>query len=322
MLGQQQDAWAVYAAFFLLFTLFLTFRCRHNLYLLPFVIFGLMVSIFDICLIVANNFDSGLYTTDRYWINKSLVLNLLPTISLLIFLGIIESQLIFIRHISSAIESRTSLYLRDPPEKLKQQQQQKKRPRTYWLCMLSLLLYTILAFVNLLLFLTRTYEVVGVAICVSLMFVVVCFNTAGILSFTRETTTNHIRFIRRNRGDLFFLRVTPLLFSLCMGGMMMLSWVYVSTVAISAAGWIVLESLFVYLPLLCILMMCIQVNKFKKMGRQYRMEEDQKSYNHRTFSYNTTRDIESVTRKLSEEESSKVTYPPLPVYQPPTSHHF
>lgn len=311
MPSQQQDAWAVYAAFFLLFTIFLTFRCRHNLYLLPFVVFGLIVAIFDICLIAAS---AGVQeSSDRYWISKSLVLNLLPTISLLIFLGIMESQLIFIRHISSAIESRTSLYLRDPEKKVVSRQHQKKRPRAYWLSMLSLFLYTLLAVVNLILFLTRT---VGVAICVSLMFIVVCFNTAVIVSYTRETTTNHIRFIRRNRGDLFFLRVTPILFSVCMGGMMMLSWIHASGVPISAAVWIVLESLLVYLPLLCILIMCVHASKFKKMGRQYRMEDDQKSYNTRTFSYTVTKDIENVTKKLSQEETLKVAYPPPPAYQP------
>ncbi|KAF1799672.1 hypothetical protein V8B55DRAFT_1540413 [Mucor lusitanicus] len=320
MLSAQENAWCVYTALFLFFSIILTYRCRHNVLLIPFAIFGMLMSVGNICLLAAHYGETSVSVN---WVSKSLVLSLLPAASVLVFLGIMEAQLIFIRHIATAIHNRDhwgSLYLREP-EKRKPSSNKKHpaRPWTYYTSLVSLALYTLLAVSSVILLAAATsvaQKKIGSAVCVTLMLLVVCFNTLVIMSYSKST--NHVRLIRRNRDDMLFLKVTPILFSVCMAGMTALSWIYClhdDPMTISITLWIVLESFVVYLPLIAILIMCIYTGKIKKIGRQYRIETDQRSFNDQ-YSYKTVTDIESVTKKLSQEESNKLACPPPPAYQP------
>jgi hypothetical protein len=315
MLSPQEDAWAVYAAFFLFFTIILTLRCRYNLLLIPFSVFGMLITIGNICLlatgaslteaiIIAEQTASSLnqeFSIDHYWISKSLVLNVFPAASVLVFLGIMEAQLVYIRHIAAAIYNRDhwgSLYLRDP-EKKKPTPKASLRPWTYWTCLVLLAVYTIIAVCSVIVLTTSFNRDIGVAICVSLLCCLAWGNTALVMWYT--STTHHARMIRQNRGDVLFLRFTPILFSICMVGMTALSWMY-CFVALNLTLWIILESVLVYLPLVVIMIMCIYTGKIKKMGRQYRVETEQRSFNS-SYSY------KSVSKKISEVETKQMTTP-------------
>lgn len=319
MLSAQENAWCVYTALFLFFSIILTCRCRNNILLIPFAIFGMLMAIGNICLLAAHYGETSVSVN---WVSKSLVLSLLPAASVLVFLDIMEAQLIFIRHITTAIHNRDhwgSLYLREPEKKKSAGNNKKKaRPWTYYTSLVSLAVYTLVAICSVILLTissSTTEKKIGAAICVTLMFLIACFNTLVVISYTRST--RHVRLIRRNRDDMLFLKVTPILFSICMAGMAILSWIYCfnEPMTISITLWIVLESFIVYLPLIAILIMCIHTGKIKKMGRQYRIETDQRSFNDQ-YSYKTVNDIESVTKKISQEESNKLACPPPPAYQP------
>lgn len=320
MLSAQENAWCVYTALFLFFSIILTCRCRNNILLIPFAIFGILMTVGNICLLAAHYGESNANVS---WVSKSLVLSLLPAASVLVFLGIMEAQLIFIRHIATAINNRDhwgSLYLRKPEKKRPVTDNKRKsaKPWTYYTSLASLAVYTLVAICSVILLAASssiTEKKLGSALCVTLMLLVVCFNTLVIMSYSRSTS--HVRLIRRNRDDMLFLKVTPVLFSVCMAGMTALSWIYYlneDPVNISIMLWIVLESLFVDLPLIVLLIMCIYTGKIKKMGRQYRIETDQRSFNDQ-YSYKTIHDIESVTKKISQEESNKLACPPPPSYQ-------
>jgi hypothetical protein len=315
MLSPQEDAWAVYAALFLFFTIILTLRCRNNLLLIPFSVFGMVIAIGNICLLATDSSSpetiaaaaeeaslmNRVFSIDHYWISKSLVLNVFPAASLLVFLGIMEAQLVYIRHIAAAIYNRDhwgSLYLRDP-EKKKPTPKASLRPWTYWTCLILLALYTVIAVCSVVVLTTIFDPAIGTAICVSLLCCLAWTNTALVMWYT--STTHHARMIRQNRGDVLFLRFTPILFSVCTAGMTALTWMY-CFVPFDLTLWVVLESVLVYLPLLVIMIMCIYTGKIKKMGRQYRVETEQRSFNS-SYSY------KSVSKKISEEETKQMTLP-------------
>lgn len=315
MLSQQESAWAVYASFFLFSTIILTLRCRYNLHLIPFSVFGMLIAIGNILLLVtgpnstasiatAARTASSLnqdFTIDHYWISKSLVLSVLPTASILVFLGIMKAQLVYICHIAAALYNRDhwgSLYLRDP-EKKKPASKTSLRPWTYWTCLVLFALYTIVAVGCVIVLTTSFNRDIGIAICTLLLCCLACGNAALVMRYT--STTHHARMIRQNRGDVLFLRFTPILFSICMAGMSILSWLY-CFVPLNLTLWIVLESVLVYLPLVVIMMMCIYTGKIKKMGRQYRVETEQRSFNS-SYSYKT------ISKKIGEEETKQMTLP-------------
>ncbi|KAI8647031.1 hypothetical protein BD408DRAFT_409091 [Parasitella parasitica] len=319
MLSAQENAWCVYTALFLFFSIILSYRCRNNILLIPFAIFGMLMTVGNIYLLAARY---GAANTSVDWASKSFALSLLPAASVLVFLGIMEAQLIFIRHITTAIQSRDhwgSLYLRDPEKRHPVASKKRVRPWTYYTSLVALAVYTLLAICSVILLGAASSSLpkkIGSAVCVTLMLAVVCFNTIVIMVYSKST--NHVRLIRRNRDDLLFIQITPILFSICIVGMAVLSWIYCfhdDPMAIPITLWIVLESLLVYLPLIAILIMCIYTGKIKKMGRQYRIETEQRSFNDQ-YSYKNVSDAESVTNKMGQEETFKLSGPPPPAYQP------
>ena len=60
------------------------------------------------------------------------------------------------------------------------------------------------------------------------------------------------------------------------------------------------------------MLMCIYTGKIQTMGRQYPIEAAQQAKFQR--SYQTQREIQSVTKKLSQEESNRYSSPP-PAYR-------
>ncbi|CEP12561.1 hypothetical protein [Parasitella parasitica] len=321
MLSAQENAWCVYTALFLFFSIILTYRCRNNILLIPFAIFGMLMTGGNIYLLAVRY---GATKTSVDWASKSFALSLLPAASVLVFLGIMEAQLIFIRNITTAIQNRDhwgSLYLRDPEKRHPVTKKKKVRPWTYYISLAALAVYMLLAVCSIILLGTASFSTVkkiGSAVCITLMLVVVCFNTVVIMAYSRAT--NHVRLIRRNRDDLLFIQITPILFSICVVGMATLSWIYcfyADPMAIPITLWIVLESLLVYLPLIAILIMCIHTGKIKKMGRQYRIETEQRSFNDQ-YSYKNVSNVECAANndKLKREETFRISGPPPPAYQP------
>lgn len=308
MLSQQESAWAVYASTFLFFTIFLTLRCRKNFLLIPFVIFGMILAIGTICLLAAhfnyfknNNNQQEEFqesSSDRYWQSKSLAIGLLPASSILILMGIMEAQMIYIRHMAIAMNNRDhwgSIYLRDPEKSKGFLQQHKKksslRPWTYWCSLVVSTLYLVVVIICVIIQ-TTTHNNLAVSLCITLLTLLACFNLVIVFSATKQRRKT----IRQNRDDLLFLRMTPIWFTLFMIGMMMLSWIYTSGVVIPLAAWIVLESFCTYLPLVVIFVMCIYTGKIQTMGRQYPIEAAQQ----REYSY------KYVQSKVSHYEDSTI----------------
>jgi hypothetical protein len=338
MLSQQENAWAVYAAVFLFFTIFLSLRCRKNLLLIPFVVFGLLVTVGTICLLAAHSGVSSTisnaiasavknqeyFTLNRYWQGKSLSLSLLPAASILLLFGIMEAQIIFIRHMAVALHNRDhwgSIYLRDPEKSrgfaasTEKKKKSSLRPWTYWTSLILLFIYLIVAISSVIIQTTDSGDKnLGVAVCVSILCIL-SFVNVGVIWCSCNSSANHVRTIRQNRDDLKFLRFTPLLFSVLMTGLTLLSWVYYSVPVVSMSLWIVLESFTVYLPLLFIMIMCIYTSKIQTMGRQYPIEAAQYPKFQQQYSYQTVKDMEQVTKKLSQEEANKqITTPPPATY--------
>lgn len=339
MLSQQESAWAVYAAIFLLFTILLSLRCRKNLLLIPFVVFGMLVTVGTICLLAAH---SGAWSSvsaamtsaasthqtfilNRYWQGKSLSLSLLPSASILLLVGIMEAQLIFIRHMTIAIQNREhwgSIYLRDPEKSRgfasSTQQKKKKRsyrPWTYWTSLIILTLYLVIGVCTVVVqtnISNGSGKDLGVAVCTSLLFFLALLNVY-VVWYSCNSSANHVRTIRQNRDDLKFLRFTPILFSALMLGVMTLSWIYYTVPNISMSLWIVIESFTVYVPLLFIMTLCIYTSKIQTMGRQYPIEADQKPKFQHLYSNQTMKDMECVTKKLSQAEVTHQIHTPSPV---------
>ncbi|KAG2199090.1 hypothetical protein INT47_005094 [Mucor saturninus] len=331
----QEKVWIMYAVLLACLNLYLTLRIRKNLLLIPFLVFGVLVTIGTICLLAnnsgvfqsASNSVNPVFIGDRYWQDQSLSLSVLPTASVLLLFGIMEAQLIFIRHMAVAIHNRDhwgSIYLRDPEKSqgfLTAQKKKKSslRPWTYWASLILMVLYLCTAICS---FVIQTMDHdtkgLGVAVCVSVLCLLACFNV-GVILFSCNSSANHIRTIRKNRDDLMFLRFTPVLFLVLMMGMTVISWVsYLQIDGINMAAWISIETLTVYLPLMLILIMCIYTGKIQTMGRQYPIEVAQQQQNKRVYpqkqmySYQTVRDMETVTKKLSFYEVNKVIPTPPP----------
>ncbi|CAO3628665.1 unnamed protein product [Mucor hiemalis] len=338
MLSQQESAWAVYAAIFLLFTIFLSLRCRKNLLLIPFVVFGMLVTIGTICLLAAhsgawNSVSAAMasaasthqaFILNRYWQGKSLSLSLLPSASILLLVGIMEAQLIFIRHMAIALHNREhwgSIYLRDPEKSrgfVSSAQQNKKkrslRPWTYWTSLVILVLYMVVGVCTVIVQTNVSMESgkdLGVAICASILCFLSLLNVYVVWS-SCNSSANHIRTIRQNRDDLKFLRFTPVLFSALMVGVMTLSWIYYAVSNIPMSVWIVIESFTVYVPLLFIMTLCIYTSKIQTMGRQYPIEAAQKPKFQHLYSNQTMKDMEFVTKKLSQAEVTQQVHTPSP----------
>lgn len=303
MLSAQEVAWIIYTVFFAVLSIILAARCCHNLLLLPFVLFGLLTSI---ALIVMLSAHYG-FTLTSDWSSKSLVLNVLPVISILVLLGIMEAQILFIRHVAAALYNRErwrSIYLRDSEKSEgfpRAQERHSLRPWNYWTSVIVLLVYAIIIVCCIVIQIsTSTVQSVAMPICITILWILTIINCFVIWKSSRFGN------VRQNRDDLFFLRIVPLLFSMSMMGMCLLGWIrYGAGDDYHISIWILLESLFVYLPLILLLVMCIHVRKFKTMGRQYPNQ-----YSQRTMS-----DISFVTRKLTEDEVNKrFSHPPSSYY--------
>ncbi|KAI8886032.1 hypothetical protein K501DRAFT_283952 [Backusella circina FSU 941] len=341
MLSGQEIAWIVYAILFIGITLVLAFRCKSNLLLLPFGLFGVILSA---GLIYQLSDRSSVPETEDastflYWTGRSFVHDLLPIISILIFFGIMEAQLVFIKHMAVAIYNRDrwgSIYLRDPEKSqgftrtsfASNQKKRSLRPWYYWASLTVTLFYFLMIVCLVIIQIVSSSAFnkdQAIAICTTVLFVLSWLNIAIIWNSSNGASTNHIRMLRRNRDDLLFLRLAPILFNIAMAGIMVMNWVYYhsgnANITLSIAGWISMESILVYLPLFLFLIMCVHVRNIQTMGRQYPVETPQtfrrqKREWKQTHSYQTVTDMESVAKKLSEDEVSKIATPPAASYQP------
>ncbi|KAI8332743.1 hypothetical protein EDC96DRAFT_579531 [Choanephora cucurbitarum] len=333
MLSQQVEAWAVHAAIFLFFTIILTLRCRNNVFLIPFALFGFLVTIGSILLAMYRkgyetaSSNSMSIAEQQYWIKESLVLSFLPAASVLVFGGIMEAQLIYIRHIAAAIYNRDhwgSMYLRNAEKHMPAKKSAPSlRPWTYWTSLFLLVLYTLVAIASVLvetvIGVSDRQKDLSIAVCSTLLFVFSSFNI-GLVWYTSAISIKHIRMIRQNRDDMLFLRITPILFSISMAGMTILTWIHFTVDTLPLVAWIVLESLLVYTPLVGVLVMCIYTGKIKKIGRQYGAEPAQRSFNSEPPRY-TSNKVGADAETSSEDEKRTFAVPP-PAYKPSLSHHY
>lgn len=332
MLSPQVEAWAVHAAIFLFFTIILTLRCRNNVFLIPFTLFGFLVTIGSIFLatyrkgIETASSNTNSIAEQQYWINNSLVLSFMPAASVLVFGGIMEAQLIYIRHIAAAIYNRDhwgSMYLRNAEKHMPTKKQQPSlRPWTYWTSLLLLVLYTLVAIASVLVEtvfgVSDRQKDLSIAICSTVLFCIASLNI-GLVWYTSAISIKHIRMIRQNRDDMLFLRITPVLFAISLAGMVVLTWIHFAVATLPLAAWIVLESLLVHAPLVGVLVMCIYTGKIKKIGRQYGAEPAQRSFNSEPPRYTLNKVGEVETS--SEDEKHSFAVPP-PAYKPSFSHHY
>ncbi|KAI9281802.1 hypothetical protein BY458DRAFT_498024 [Sporodiniella umbellata] len=289
MLSSQEVAWIVYTIFFAIVSIALAVRCRHHLMLLPFVLFGSLTSVAFIVML------GGHYSTslDSVWSSQSLVLNILPVISLLVLLGIMEAQVLFIKHVSAALYNRDrwrSIYMRDSEKSEGFPAGQISHPLRPWNYWASLIVMTVYSMVVLCCVLFQVLETpLAIPICTTLLCVLSIVES--MVAWKSSTFGN----IRQNKDDLIFLRGVPLLFSLSMMGMTLLNWLHTVSTGYSDSVWILLESVCVYLPLLILLVMCIHARKFKAMGRQYQNQHTQA----------LSREISFVTKRLTEDEVNR-----------------
>ncbi|CEG66135.1 hypothetical protein RMATCC62417_02769 [Rhizopus microsporus] len=308
MLTAQEIAWVIYAIFFTALSLALVIRSRHHVLLLPFVLFSILTSIALIAMLSAHYN----YILAETWASKSLALNILPVISLLVFLGIMEAQILFIRQVATALNNRErwrSIYLRDSEKQEGfpvRQRKQSLHPWNYWTSITILIIYALVVLCCIILQLlafrmssVKTRDL-GMAICITILFILSSTNCIVIWNSSASST------IRQNRDDTLFLRCVPVLFSMALAGTCILAWIHYGAFGYPLAAWILIESLLVYLPFILILCMSIHVRKFKSMGRQYPNQ----------YSPKTIREISFVTKRLTAEEvNQKYAYPP-PSYYP------
>ncbi|KAG0173446.1 hypothetical protein DFQ30_007931 [Apophysomyces sp. BC1015] len=328
MLNQQESAWAVYCAFFALLSFTLALRCRSNRLLWPFAVFSLLV--FAGLVIVLTRHASEMTVDSNYWIIISPVINQLPFLSLVLFVGILETQLIFIRHLTIAVSNRNrwgSLYLQDP-EKIAdygrpQQKLSSPRPWTYWANLVVLAIYTFATIAFLCVRFLQSDNPVRrqqQAVCTSIMALMAIVNAALIWIGSNLQSMKHLRMMRKNRHDVMFLRLSPILFAFSMTGAALCSWLSCGLIyTLSTPVWVVLETFVVYLPILVILSLCLFVRRLHQLGKQYPIES-QHQYTikrQKSLPEKTQSEVAKVVTKLGREASNRVIYPQPTAAPPP-----
>ncbi|KAI8377614.1 uncharacterized protein BYT42DRAFT_546277 [Radiomyces spectabilis] len=311
MLYSYESAWAAYCSFFILLSVALIWRCRSNLLLLPFIGFSIFATIGLIVAITRRTYET-------HWIERSPVLYQWPVLSLLLFIGIIESQQVFFRHLALALYNRQrwgSLYVRDPEKAaLYGRKPGSARPWTYWFNLVFLTIYTAVVIVNLclqLVILNKRGSLAS-AVCTTILAGLACINAILISSGSSLRAARHLRVLRKNRQDLLFLRATPILFTLVMAGIAVEGWLYVFDLdGTTTGGWIALETMIVILTMM-LLGMCLYVRKLHKLGQQYPMMDPmmEKRNSKRSLRHpQTEKQITTMISRLSQDAADRVTPP-------------
>ncbi|KAI8975300.1 hypothetical protein BDF20DRAFT_914250 [Mycotypha africana] len=308
MLNAQEIVWIFYMALLFFFTAILIWRCRDKLHLIPFVIFGIIIII---SLFYQLNVDDSLnqvYTApisthlqQHYWSSKSLVFHTLPIISTLLFSGIVEAQLTYVRHLTAATNITNV-----------------RRLKIYWVLLMSFIAYILFASISFLIqFVIESsrQQRIYASVFVTMMFLSSTFNTATMLFYLYSIHHSNHSYIRQKASDLFYLRTVPALLSIFTGGLVILNWLYCfASYRLPTLIWIVLETIFVYLPIVLLMATCIHCSKLRKrLGRQYSVQEQKKRYSINQPVPATMNNTAATTFEIAQ--ASRTTVPPA-TYQP------
>lgn len=239
MAFQQDIAWTVYSTILLLILVLLVARCRHNMLLLPFILFTLM-TLLALVISLARRYqgDAVLLIADR-----SPVVNHLPIFSLLLYAGMVECQLI------QLAKQQQQLSSIDPND---EQQEEKRRINSWrqWAVLGLLLVYCGLTVAHVLIMLllddnlplTREW----LAITVS-----------GLVGIALLTT---IWFATRIKRDGIWVLLLHALFLVFTVGLALAAWLLQDMidqpphlVSMTTRDWILMEALIVFLPLIILL---------------------------------------------------------------------
>lgn len=239
MAFQQDIAWTVYSTILLLILVLLVARCRHNMLLLPFILFTLM-TLLALVISLARRYqgDAVLLIADR-----SPVVNHLPIFSLLLYAGMVECQLI---QLAKQRQQQSSIDHND------EQQEEKRHLNSWrqWAVLGLLLVYCGLTVAHVLIMLllddnlplTREWLAITVT---------------GLVGIALLTT---IWFATRIKRDGIWVLLLHVLFLVFTVGLALASWLLHDMidqpphlVSMTTTDWILMEALTVFLPLILLL---------------------------------------------------------------------
>lgn len=242
MAFQQDIAWTVYSTILLFILVLLIARCRHNMLLLPFILFTLM-TLLALVISLARRYqgDSVLLIADR-----SPVVNHLPIFSLLLYAGIVECQLIQLA--KQRQQQQSSIDYNE--EQQQEEKQQRMNNWRQWAVLGLLLVYCALTVAHVLIMLllddnlplTREWLAITVT---------------GLVFIALLTT---VWFATRIKRDGIWVLLLHVLFFVFTVGLALASWLLQDMidrpphlVSMAPVHWILMEALLVFLPLVLLL---------------------------------------------------------------------
>ncbi|KAI9029893.1 hypothetical protein CLU79DRAFT_733040 [Phycomyces nitens] len=284
MLDLQESFWVSYTVVFFILAVILLGRIRSSWLLVPFILFAILADT-DLILKLVQAYPPASDALEMA--RRSSAIHRLSILSILLFDGIIVSQLVFINHLAIAFSQRTrwaSLRYFEPSEKSLIEPNMSVitkddltpspvRPWAYWLNLVILVLYIIITLVFIgFEIIERTNDTsypLVVPICTTGMAVLAVINAIVVWGSNQFRSARHIRVLRQNHRNLSYLLLSPILFSLAITTTTTLAWLlYFATSApvtptlpITSVVWLILECLLIYLPFFGILLMCFFVHK-------------------------------------------------------------
>ncbi|KAI9312144.1 hypothetical protein BX666DRAFT_855366 [Dichotomocladium elegans] len=257
MFSAQDISWIVYTIIFLGCTVILVTRFRRNYLLSPFILFAVLSAI-ALLLMISRQYqgDSVVLLADR-----SVAINHMPIFSLLLYAGLVGCQLIYIQHVGrqgDIDKEQRRLFFR-----------LRNKPAIFWVTFALLLLYSGIVATLVCVRVTMDDNISRTRhLMAGLVVALTALNAMNIaILFLCRPFLQHTR-------DILFLRTTATLHGIAMVGMSTAAWLFYSMVkshhishSITSIGWIVLESLLVYLPIFVILVLSAIVGPIHQLGR-------------------------------------------------------
>lgn len=285
MVTSQDTAWIVYTIVFILQGIVLGVRSRHNLLLLPFVVFTLLSAVGHIIMIERNyQGDTLVLLADR-----SVITNHMPIFSFLLYAGIIGCQLVCIQN------STANHVQQQPPSPSKDATSEKqqhrilfisrarlgRRPPMYWVIISHLLAYGGLVLAFICVRVTRDDDLSAtrrsLASLVTTMLGIIASNSALVYWFTfcRQSISIATRTSKQHYYDTWLVRIIMLLYLIFMTGMATEAWLFYGMLenrhvnyhlSAGPGSWIALETTLVYLPIYIILCILVILRCFRQLS--------------------------------------------------------
>lgn len=286
MVSSQDTAWIVYTIVFILQGIVLGVRSRHNLLLLPFVVFTLLSAVGHIIMIERNyQGDTLVLLADR-----SVITNHMPIFSFLLYAGIIGCQLVCIQnsttnHIQQKQQASSSKEVSS--EKLQHRilfisrARLSRRPSMYWIVISHLLAYGCLVLAFICVRVTRDDDLSAtrrsLASLVTSMLGVIISNSVLLCWFTccRHSISIASRASKQHYYDIWLVRIIMLFYLIFMTGMATEAWLFYGMLenrhvnyhlSAGPGSWIALETSLVYLPIYLILGILVALRCFHPLA--------------------------------------------------------